>query len=178
MKKVCCFLLAALFVFSAACAKQNKEEAPPEEISREEIPAEEISPEEIGQLEEAHPQFFGLDTAEGLNVLVYGGGKAGDWAVRLVPGSKDHYGLTESIEVSTYLPLTLDEAKTLLIYYGLPDEQVILRPYDDPMASGYTLSMLMEDESYLTQMAEAFDDRYSVGEIFEAVYDPETDKLP
>ena len=147
-------------------------------ISCGETKKETISPEEAKQLRETHPQFFDLDTSEGLNVLVYNGGKSGvDWSVRLVPGNKDHYSLFEGIQATTYLPLTVAEAKKVLIYYGLPDNKIILRPYDDPMASSYTLAKLMEDPAYLTQMAEAFDNRFRVGETFKSVYDPEFDNV-
>ena len=99
------------------------------------------------------------------------------WSIRLVPGSKDRYSIFEGVQATTYKGLTVDEAKKMLIYYGLPDDKVVLRPYDDPAASSYTLSMLMEDENYLTEMAEVFDNRYRVGEIFNCLYNPEIDKL-
>ena len=163
-KTILVFLILSFVILAISCANAKKET---------------ISPEEAKQLREAHPQFFDLDTSEGLNVLVYNGGKSGvDWNVRLVPGNKDHYSLAEGIQSTTYLPLTVAEAKKVLLYYGLPDDKITLRPYDDPMASAYTLAMLMEDQNYLTQMAEAFDNRYRVGEIFQSVYDPEIDKLP
>ena len=162
-KTAFCLLFVLVFAFLAAACTGSKKET--------------LSPEEVQQLQEAHPQFFGLDTSDGLNVLVFNGGKSGvDWTVRLVPGNKDHYALSEGVESTTYLPLTVDEAKKVLIYYGLQDEKITLRPYDDLMASSYTLSMLMEDGNYLTEMAEAFDNRYRVGEVFKCVYDPEIDK--
>ena len=108
-KTAFCLLFVIVFAFLAAACTGSKKET--------------LSPEEVQQLQEAHPQFFGLDTSD-----------------------------------------------------GLPDEKITLRPYDSVMASSYTLSMLMEDGNYLTEMAEAFDNRYRVGEVFKCVYDPEIDK--
>ena len=131
--------------------------------------------EEIEKLREEHPQYFDLDTSEGLNVLMFRASPTSAWRVRLVPGSKDHYSIHEGIQASTYMSLDLEETKLMLRYYDLPDEMVILRPYDDPIVSGYTLEMLMQEENFMPDLAEAFDHRYQIGEIFELIYVPEID---
>ena len=77
-KTAFCLLFVIVFAFLAAACTGSKKET--------------LSPEEVQQLQEAHPQFFGLDMSDGLNILVFNGGKSGvDWTVRLVPGNKDHY---------------------------------------------------------------------------------------
>ena len=45
-------LFAIVFAFLAAACTESKKET--------------LSPEEVQQLQEAHPQFFGLDTSDGL----------------------------------------------------------------------------------------------------------------
>lgn len=131
--------------------------------------------EEIQKLREEHPQYFDLDTSEGLNVLVFRNGTNGVWIIRLVPGNKDYFSILEGVQFGLYDAMLVEEAKMVLQYYDLPDEMVILRPYDDPIVSSHTLAMFMREENFLIEMAEAFDNRYQIGEIFELVYVPEID---
>ena len=132
--------------------------------------------EEIRRLQEEYPLYFQLDTSEGINVLVYGDDKIDFWSVRLVSGNKDQFSIYEDTRYSyDNPPLTLEDAKTILDWYDLPDEAVILHPYDNWQVSSFKLSHLMEDPTYLPRMAEAFDNRYHVGEEFPVVYDPELD---
>lgn len=142
-------------------------------------PGEEtLSSEDLQRLKESYPHFFNLDTTEGLNALVMGYGTQDcSWEVVLLPGSKDHYALTENIRMASYCPLSLEDAKKMLIYYGLPDDQVTLHPYEWPFNEWRSLSSLLEEEDYLPRMAEAFDNRYKVGEVWPVRYDPEIDKL-
>ena len=135
--------------------------------------------EEIQKLQEKYPLYFCLDTSEGLNVLVYGDDKIDFWSIRLVSGNKDYYSIYEDVVAGkTYEPLSLEDAKLILEYYDLPDEMVILHPYDNWLISSFKLSHLLEDETYLTRMAEAFDSRYQVGEEFPVIYVPEIDGYP
>ena len=135
--------------------------------------------EEIERLREAHPLYFELDTSEGINVLVYGDDKIDFWSIRLVSGNKDYFSIYEDAQNSVaYGPLSLEDAKLILEYYNLPDEMVILHPYDNWVISSFKLSHLLEDETYLPRMAEAFDNRYQVGEEFPVIYIPEIDGYP
>lgn len=165
MKKVVLLLHIIGLILLLACSCSNKES---------------LSREELHRLKETYPYFSNLDVAEGLNVLVYGYGKEKEgnpWRVIFVPGSKDHYALTENIRMAKYGDMTLEDAKKLLIYYGLPDDQVTLHPYEWPFNEWRSLSSLLEEEDYLPRMAEAFDNRYKVGEVWPVRYDPEIDKL-
>lgn len=162
MKKLICVFMVVILVFSVVLYAKHKQDT--------------LFAEEIQKLQEEHPQYFGLDTSEGLNVLVYGDDKIDFWSIRLVPGNKDYYSIYEDALASkTYGPLSLEEAKMILTYYDLPDETVILHPYDCWSISSYKLAHLLEDETYLTRMAEAFDNRYQVGEEFPVIYIPEID---
>lgn len=165
-KRICVFaviVLVLLITFSMLYTKYRKDV---------------LFAEELQKLQEKYPHFFDLDTSEGLNVLVFRNGTNNVWIVRLVPGTKDYFSLSEGVKFGAYDAMILEEAKMILQYYDLPDEKVILRPYDDPLASSLTLSMFLEDENFLIEMAEAFDNRYQIGEIFELIYVPEMDDYP
>lgn len=165
MKKITCVFIVVVLILSVMLYAKHRKDA--------------LFAEEIQALQERYPQYFCLDTEEGLNVLVYGDDKINFWSIRLVSGNKDYYSIYEdTVAGKTYEPLSLENAKMILEYYGLPDEMVILHPYDNWVISSYKLSHLLEDETYLTRMAEAFDNRYQVGEEFPVIYVPEIDGLP
>ena len=162
MKKLVTILLLLCCGFSIAACNNS------EDIARTEKRT--LAQEEVQSLKEVHPEFFGLDTTNGLNVLVFD--NAGQWVIRFVPGSKNHYALKEVVEATLVLPLTLDEAKSLLVYYDLPDDKVVLRPYQDEY------SYLMKiDDSLIQRISDAFDHRYLVGEEFKKYYDPAIDTI-
>ena len=127
--------------------------------------------EEINELKESHPECFGLDVTNGLNVLVFD--NYGQWSIRIVSGSKDHYSLKECVESTLILPLTLNEAKTVLKDYGLPDEKVVLRPYQEE--SSFYMKI---DESLKNRIRDAFENKYIVSDEFKKVFDPDIDSVP
>ena len=160
MKKLVTIFLLLFCGFSIAACSNSKDIAQAEKRT--------LAQEELQSLRDSHPEFFGLDTTDGLNVLVFD--NAGLWVIRFVPGSKDHYALKEVVESTLVLPLTLDEAKSLLVYYDLPDDKVVLHPYQDEY------SYLMKiDDSLIQRISDAFDHRYLVGEEFKKFYDPTID---
>ena len=182
MRKILCFLFAVLFIFTAmACEKQEQETIPTEESQQETEPIatealrETVSAEEIRRLREEYPQYFSLDTSEGILVLVFGDDKIDSWKIRLLSGNKHVLSIWESAQYDTFPGISLEDTKTILAYYNLPDDMIMLRPYDDWIISSYKLSHYMEDETYLSRVAEAFNNRYPVGEIFEATYVEEID---
>lgn len=123
----------------------------------------------IDDLKASHPECFGIDVSEGLNVLVFEN-MMREYEIRLEPGNKDHYAWSEATKVTDYAALTLEEAKTILDYYGLPDDKITLRPFQD--MSSYLMTV---DDALFTRIANAFDNRYQVGGQFFEEYDPEID---
>ena len=135
-------------------------------VTTDVLPSKETAaPEELQRLREWHPECFELDTTEGINVLMFYDG-TGNWQVLLVSGSKDHFSMEEAgTAMEWYIPLTVEETKTILLFYDLPDEQIILRPYDG-WPSSYGSPRSSEDQR---KMAVAFDNRYRVGDLFQTV---------
>ncbi len=192
-----CFIILFLCVF-AACESADREISAPQKESysedsaredvisqnestssespgtEESVPQKEtLSPEEYQHLYEEHPQFFGLDTTDGIKVLMFGDGREDHWKIDLVPGSKESFSFTEGAYRSTFVKLTLEEAKKILLFYDLPDEKVFLQAYDDGLSSD--IKMELTDE-LLQSMSEAFDSRYQVLEMwFKEQFDPESD---
>ena len=128
--------------------------------------------EEINGLKNSHPECFGLDVTNGLNVLVFDNN--GQWNIRLVSGNKEHYSLKEAVESTRVLPLTLKESKTIIRNYGLPDEKVFLHPYQEEASSYY----MMIDESLKTRISDAFENKYQVFDEFKSEFDPSIDSTP
>ena len=135
-------------------------------VTTDVLPSKETAaPKELQRLREWHPECFELDTTEGINVLMFYDG-TGNWQVLLVSGSKDHFSMEEAgTAMEWYIPLTVEETKTILLFYDLPDEQIILRPYDG-WPSSYGSPRSSEDQR---KMAVAFDNRYRVGDLFQTV---------
>ena len=154
MKKVITAVLTILLLLFSGC------------VTTDVLPSKETAaPEELQRLREWHPECFELDTTEGINVLMFYDG-TGNWQVLLVSGSKDHYSMEEAgTAMAWYIPLTVEETKTILLFYDLPDEQIILRPYDG-WPSSYGSPRSSEDQR---KMAGAFDNRYRVGDLFQTV---------
>ena len=135
---------------------------------------ETMAPEELEHLKAVYPEYFDLDTSKGINVLVCDD-LNGEWIIRLVSGEKECFSLTESVWITRHQHiLTLEEAKKILLYYNLPDEEVFLRPYND-FFSPYGWQTF--DDEFASRIASAFDHRYQVGSEFLQQYDPETDGI-
>ena len=137
----------------------------PEETSAEE---ETLSPSEAKQLKSAHPDAFGLDTSEGLKVLAFGDNK-GHFGFRIISGSLDYYPVSIAIPATVYPDLTVEETKKLLLFYGLPDEQVTLHPWQEGISS-YLMKI---DDKLLQDLSEAFDNRYEIGPEIKEDLSPE-----
>lgn len=81
------------------------------------------------------PQYFGLDTAKGLEVYVWQMGKElYSWA--LLPGRDQAYTLTELMDLHKH-PATTEEMRAIVASYGLPRDMVTIIPFSMPYSSYY-----------------------------------------
>ena len=157
MNRVILVLLCTFLAFSiTACAEEGTTPISSEEEIESEIMT--LDPKEAQLLKKAHPDCFGLDTREGLNVLVFEK-RSGKFEIRLAPGNKTHWTFEEATRATFYSALTLEECKKMLQFYHLPDDKVYLRPYQDPLSS-YLMTI---DEALEKRIAGTFDNRYKVG---------------
>ena len=160
MKKLYYFLFYSLLIISlTACSKIDNRSTSDKEHTLEEKAS--LDAKEAQSLKNSHPDCFGLDVAEGLNVLVFEN-RSGEFAIRLASGSIVNWTSEEALKATSHKALTVEECKIMLIFYGLPDDKIQLRPYQDPLSS-YLMTI---DDSLVNRIAGAFDNRYKVGTVF------------
>jgi len=98
------------------------------------------------------PELFRLDTSKGLVIYTFQMAY-GDVSCRLCEGPKETVTISDLANVPI---LTVESVKALLRSYGIPDGNVVIVPYHNPVSS-YRITI---DEEYLEQIELIFENRY------------------
>ena len=108
----------------------------------------------LASLQANYPNLFGLETAEGLTVCVFSS-YPDSYICGLLPGNVDK----TTVSPTSVFNVTVNEMKTILEYYGLPDNRITVRPYYP--TKGYYVA---DKEAYARTLSQLFDGRYKVGD--------------
>ena len=146
-------LIAAMLLTGAFCVAFLTDPATEPEVPtvQEDVPTQETAdtttpsasekepviptPIPLAGLKLKFPQYFGLDTAKGLEVYVWQMGKElYSWA--LLPGRDQAYTLTELMDLHKH-PATTEEMRAIVVSYGLPRDMVTIIPFSMPYSSYY-----------------------------------------
>lgn len=114
----------------------------------------------IEKLKDKYPEYFGLDTTNGLEVYVSQFAE-NNYQCQLYSGLT---AFLESKEMNPAKTITLQEMKLILSTYDVPSEDIIVIPYYNPLSSYY----YKIDETYVENIKSLFDGNVKSYYIFNA----------
>jgi len=106
----------------------------------------------IDDIQEKYPQYFGLDTSNGLDVIVWQMAE-NNYNFGLLPHTyEERYWLSD--ELTELKSVRLDDMRAIIESYGIPQEKIYIVPWQNPLSSylgEYSIIMDGEDIDQMRQ---------------------------
>ena len=112
---------------------------------------------DLDTLREKYPEYFNLSGFKGLEVYVWRMAED-SYQCGLLPGTNRNKAPEEIWDLR---PLSIEQMKIILSTYDIPDENIFIFTYSNPLSSYIGTS----DDNYLQKLSELFDYKYMVSKF-------------